>query len=199
MARVHADGMKHAGSSPLPWKSYWRMKRAKIPESVIVGRRLRGSALADYLRWRLAMLEAPKYLRLDRVWAGARETLAYAQRSRWEVVVVTLRASRTRLDRQLAQLGLRDAIAMVLSAPAPAGEHWRAKVALAERLAGRLGWFIGDTETDLRAGRALGLRTVGVTCGLRNQRLLAAERPDMIVGSLAAWLRRIRRHPRSKA
>ena len=54
------------------------------------------------------------------------------------------------------------------------------------------GWFIGDTETDIRCGKALGIKTVGVTFGIRAHDLISKENPDIIVNSpaeLVSWLR----------
>ena len=48
------------------------------------------------------------------------------------------------------------------------------------------GFFIGDTETDIRAGKVLGLKSIAVTFGIRNADILMREEPDIILNSPAA-------------
>lgn len=50
-------------------------------------------------------------------------------------------------------------------------------------------WMVGDTVTDLQAGRAAGLRTYGVTWGTHDRARLEAERPDVVSDDLADLLR----------
>ena len=45
-------------------------------------------------------------------------------------------------------------------------------------------WMIGDTVTDLQAGRAAGLRTFAVTWGTHDAERLAGERPDVLARDL---------------
>ncbi|MFM8328051.1 MAG: HAD family hydrolase [Pirellulaceae bacterium] len=52
------------------------------------------------------------------------------------------------------------------------------------------GWVIGDTETDLRAGKKLGLRQVAVAFGIRDAIILGKENPDLLFdqpSQLANW------------
>jgi phosphoglycolate phosphatase len=46
-------------------------------------------------------------------------------------------------------------------------------------------WMVGDTVHDLRAGRAAGMRTCAVTYGIGDPGDLAAERPDLLLDTLA--------------
>jgi phosphoglycolate phosphatase len=46
-------------------------------------------------------------------------------------------------------------------------------------------WMVGDTVHDLRAGRAAGMRTCAVTYGIGAPDELAAERPDLLLDTLA--------------
>jgi len=43
---------------------------------------------------------------------------------------------------------------------------------------------VGDTVTDLQAGRAAGLRTFGVSWGTHDARRLAEVAPDHLAGDL---------------
>lgn len=49
-------------------------------------------------------------------------------------------------------------------------------------------WFVGDSEVDVEAARAAGVRVALVTTGLADATAAAALRPDLIVGNLADLL-----------
>jgi phosphoglycolate phosphatase len=49
-------------------------------------------------------------------------------------------------------------------------------------------WMVGDTVTDLEAGRAAGLRTYGVSWGTHDAARLAEAEPDALEADLAALL-----------
>jgi phosphoglycolate phosphatase-like HAD superfamily hydrolase len=44
--------------------------------------------------------------------------------------------------------------------------------------------IVGDTEVDIRAGKAVGIKTVAVLSGIRSRAALEAEAPDAIVDDL---------------
>ncbi|NTX11691.1 HAD-IA family hydrolase [Myxococcus sp. CA051A] len=62
--------------------------------------------------------------------------------------------------------------------------------ALAELKTGGL-WMVGDTTLDLRAGKAAGLRTYGVTWGTHPVEELAGETPDELQPDLRRLLERL--------
>lgn len=49
-------------------------------------------------------------------------------------------------------------------------------------------WFVGDSEVDVEAARAAGVRVALVTTGLADATVAAALRPDLIVGNLSDLL-----------
>ena len=59
------------------------------------------------------------------------------------------------------------------------------EAALAELgVAAHAAWMVGDGPVDVRAGRAGGTRTVGISHGLHSEEELTAVAPDVMVGSL---------------
>lgn len=48
-------------------------------------------------------------------------------------------------------------------------------------------WMVGDTVYDMQAAKAAGLRTCAVTYGIGSAEALAAERPDLMLDSLAEF------------
>jgi phosphoglycolate phosphatase len=48
--------------------------------------------------------------------------------------------------------------------------------------------YVGDTHTDMQAGRAAGMKTVGVLTGFDELKLLQKEKPDAIIDSIGHLL-----------
>ncbi len=44
--------------------------------------------------------------------------------------------------------------------------------------------YVGDTRTDMQAGKAAGMRTVGVLTGFDEYEILEKENPDAIIDSV---------------
>lgn len=112
-------------------------------------------------------------------------------------VLVTLRHDPEALRWQLEGLGLRPLFSRVLSTPAVAGlgEQGRTKADLVREALGAQrfeGWFVGDTATDILAGRELGLKTAAVTFGIRTAAEFAPLAPDRLLADpaeLEGWAR----------
>jgi phosphoglycolate phosphatase-like HAD superfamily hydrolase len=51
----------------------------------------------------------------------------------------------------------------------------------ADAVAGQAALFVGDTSTDIEAGRAAAVRTVGVTYGVSQEAEIRAARPDHVL------------------
>ena len=49
--------------------------------------------------------------------------------------------------------------------------------------------LISDTESDIKAGNALGLRTIAVLNGIRNKALLMMSNPDLICNTVTDLLK----------
>ena len=45
-------------------------------------------------------------------------------------------------------------------------------------------WIVGDTEADVLAGRAMGISTIALTCGIRSNSQLAQLQPTLIKADL---------------
>jgi phosphoglycolate phosphatase len=53
--------------------------------------------------------------------------------------------------------------------------------------------IVGDTEIDIRTGKALGLKTVALLSGIRSHERLAEEHPDCIVEDINALPQLVKR------
>ena len=183
--RLYVDLMNELGGEPLSKWEYWRSKRDRVPEKAIAERSGLQGRWNEYKRRRVDLIETVEYLNHDLTWPGIEEMLE-GLRTKSLVYLVTLRQSSDQLERQLAQLGLSRLFHGVLRALPEAGAENRGhvKAELVRKALGagsRPGWFVGDTETDLEAGRLLDLRTAAVTFGIRSEQLLGRLSPDVVL------------------
>jgi phosphoglycolate phosphatase-like HAD superfamily hydrolase len=100
-----------------------------------------------------------------------------------------VRSNREALERQLTRLKLRHFFKAVLTEPAadPADAQ---KARLIRRYGAQQdlltygSWIIGDTEADIGAGQLLGLTTVAVRCGIRDDGQLARMNPSYLIDDI---------------
>jgi len=169
---------------------YWRRKRARVPEDLILAE-LGASKLApDYLRRRLELIETPYYLAYDRCWPWVEEILTDLL-DRHDMVLVTVRSHRPALLEELERLDLARFFREVLSVPSERDVD-RQKADLIRDYLQRHrelpqgSWMVDDTEADMAAGRLVGLLTAGVLCGIRDREHLAGAQPDALVDDIRA-------------
>jgi phosphoglycolate phosphatase len=168
-------------------EAYWAAKRTRCNEGEIL--RLTGaeSILAEYQQERSRRIESEEYLEFDRIQVG---TISALEQFSLQAVqcVVTLRTNRQTLERELERLDLVKYFTHILSSAPNTADRWVIKRDLIHNARpednGPEHVFIGDTETEVITGRALGFRTVAVTCGIRSRDLLAATGPDHIIDEM---------------
>jgi phosphoglycolate phosphatase-like HAD superfamily hydrolase len=193
--------VRQLGGEPLDKYEYWDEKRANVPEREIVGRSLDEKQVDRYLTARMELIEESGFLRLDRVWEELSRTypklfLAHP------ATVVTLRTNDDSLGEQLRCLGIDSWFRNVLSWPntGQVDNRWQIKVEMIEKsglldsLDPRDCVFVGDTETDILAGRHFGMKTLAVAFGIRSRELLVPCQPDEIFDSpdaFSAYLRTV--------
>ncbi len=185
---VHRDLVLRHGGRPLDREEYWEAKRNRVPEAEIL---TRAGVSPEADSERLRDLEAPESLALDRPWPWTVAVLE--DLAGWgPLALVTLRNHRDRLADQLAALDLVLPFKRIV---AGRGDGTReAKVGLL-RDSG-IAWgpgsvLVGDTEVDVASGKALGLRTIALTCGIRSRALLESWAPDALLTDLRnvlGWL-----------
>jgi HAD superfamily hydrolase (TIGR01549 family) len=126
-----------------------------------------------------------------RAFAGVAETLAMVKPLRQaglRTAVATTKKTLT-AERVLGGLGLAEHFDLILGTEAPM-PHKPAPdllLACAQRLARdpRRGLMVGDTERDVLAGRAAGMRTCGVTYGVLGVEGLTPHAPDFLIDGFA--------------
>ena len=188
--QIYVDIVKELGGTPISKESYWHNKRNKVPElKNLIASDLHPDTLSYYQITRKERIETNAYLTYDKVWP---ELLLYIPNSplRGKLTLVTFRKIPRTLKKELCDLGISSWFKDVLSTNGDVNHRDRheGKVNLIrDHYKSDLnGFFIGDTETDIRAGKALGLKSIAVTFGIRNADILMREEPDIILNSPAA-------------
>jgi phosphoglycolate phosphatase len=193
--RVHQGTVEELGGRPLPQSEYWKAKRNRVPEPEILARTgLSPAAAAQAEAERLRRIETSQYLTLDLPWPWSAAVLGELARFA-PIALVTLRSHPDRLAKQLDALDLIRHLECVV---AGRGDGTTAAKAALIRQSG-IFWnsgsvLIGDTEVDVESGRALGLRTVALGCGIRTPALLEICSPDALLEDLRqvpAWLDKV--------
>lgn len=193
--RLYADLVREQGEIPIPKNEYWEAKRQRIPDAEILGRSHLAKWCEEFRAIRKDRIETTDYLEYDQVWHGISDSLKQLS-ERFSLFLVTLRSSRNALLWQLRYLQLHNYFTAILSESGDLrpSDKPSIKVNLIRKYLDNNkleGWFIGDTETDIRAGQRLGLRTVAVTFGIRTVEQLNLTQPDVILKTpqdLIHWL-----------
>ena len=184
--RLHGDLVAAAGGQPLPAAEYWDLKRRRTPEREILARTgISAETATEVAAHRDLLIEDEAYLRLDRPWPWTAGVLAELARMApaAPLALITLRHHRDRALAQLAALGLDRHFVHVLVGRSDGTAEAKAVLA-AEIDPDPRSVLVGDTEVDVASGKALGLLTVAVTCGLRDAGHLAAAGPDLLLDDL---------------
>jgi len=177
----------------LPKAEFWRLKRAQVPEWQIG--RLSGLDPVQaraFAAMRARIVHDVPYLVHDRLLPGAVATLEACQRAGIDLVVMTMRR-----DRELAEPLKRHHLERFFppSHRYCIGDtdtktddvHDKPKLmarALAELPPATDTWMVGDTEADIAAAQAHGIKIVAVLSGIRDRTQLAQHDPDYIVDDL---------------
>ena len=180
--RIYSEVLKGLGGEPVGMEAYWEMKKERVPEDKIAG--LKDEAFARYSSERTAKMESAEYLALDTLLDGACDTIRGLS-ERHELFIVTMRKKRGLLICQLMDLGVYGSFTGVFNAGDSADPLGAKASAMRSfnAVAGR-DIMVGDTELDIRAGKASGLRSCAVLTGIRSERLLRLENPDFVIDSI---------------
>jgi len=97
------------------------------------------------------------------------------------VIVVVTSSSRSAVRRILAQSSLADCVSLIYGGTQPGSKA--EKISLAREECGTAPddtYMIGDTVSDIRHGKAAGVKTIAVTWGFHARDLLLRESPDHV-------------------
>ena len=181
--RLHVDLVEAGGgTSPIERADYVTAKRARVPEPRIVASCFGSTRDVDrYMTARAAQIELRRYLAYDQAFPWTTDSLSSLRRG-CGVHLITARKRPAALDAQLRDLGLATLLDSVTTVPD--GDK-AAAIAAHPAFDRDRAMIVGDTELDIVAGAALGIPTVAVTSGLRDETRLREAGAVHITASIA--------------
>ena len=181
--RLYAVFRELAGCACLSFGEYWGLKREQVSNVQILSERLKWSEpeIRSFSEAWSLRIEDPRYLALDQPFTGVQDTLT-ALRAHATLHLCTNRRHRVRTEEQLESLAMADFFRTIMITEQKVAKDQLIRDRVSD-LSGR-DWLVGDTEEDIRVGRACGLRTCAVTNGFRSAARLARGLPDRIVASV---------------
>jgi phosphoglycolate phosphatase len=171
-----------SGINSISFSEYWKAKRSGIKQSELLKNySLDGSHKhRDFMEKWLKKIEEPKRLREDSLIEGAKAFLLEANKY-FQVICITNRQFRNRLLDQMKYLGIEKNFSKILNTSGKTSKHCLVKSNLTININDI---FIGDSDEDIRAGKELGLFTIGVTSGGSTRFRLKGYKPNIIIDSV---------------
>jgi len=183
--RVYAENTTAFGGHPLQRAAYWDLKRKKTKWDQLLP--LSGLPIdiqQQFLDEFIKKIESPDYLKLDTLFPAALAALDMLS-AEHECYLVSLRRNRENLLLELEWLNLAPHFKQILTGHSES-DGYDVKIALIkDRLGDDKGVIIGDTEADIVTGKELGLTTVAVKSGIRDEQFLAALNPDHLLNDIS--------------
>jgi phosphoglycolate phosphatase len=202
--RELSQGLENISLQPnlqvLSKEQFWEMKQNRIPDREIA----RQSGLQDdeidfFIRRVVKIVNCSDLLQQDKIQIGASWALKLLHSEGFKLVLVTLR-DRTEATEMLEKYNLRGLFSGIYGSDncqAAYQNYTELKTQFLARAitecdsrANRNGaWIIGDTEADILAGKAMQIRTIGLTCGIRSYHQLSQLQPTTIETDLLSAAR----------
>lgn len=172
---------------------FWQLKRAQVPERQIGQQSgLDDVQAQEFARLRRQTVHSLPYLEYDTPIAGATETLERIQALGIDLAVMTMRRT-SELEEAFSRCDLGRFFApdrrYCLSEDYVKTTDVADKPLLMQRAIAELppaeNWMVGDTEADIAAAKAHGLKVISVLTGIRDRTQLSQHQPDWVVTDLA--------------
>jgi len=176
--RLYVNLLSHGGFDTVDLGTYWTMKRNRVLEEDVAAKTTSIIFAKYYAKKRMGLIETMDYLILDNLFDGLRTVL-----DKWsfyhDLYLVTSRHDEINLNNQLLLFDLHKYFKCIYVS----GElEIKKECLIKHEISNRKECIIvGDTETDIEAGKFLGIKTAAVTSGIRKKRLLTTYSPDILI------------------
>ncbi|AFZ45250.1 Haloacid dehalogenase domain protein hydrolase [Halothece sp. PCC 7418] len=184
--------------TPLTKEQFWQMKQERVCDQEIALRSgLQLQHIPYFVEQVRAIVNEPFLLRKDKFHQGVNWALALLHSQGVRLVVVTLRCQEqvTQLLRNYGLLRLLSGVYGTDDETAAYPNNIELKTALLKQALAEQGnehvCMVGDTEADVLAAQALGIRAIALTCGIRSHNYLQQFEPDHIESNLLNTAHRI--------
>ena len=181
---LHLDIVNEAGfHTSYSKETYMALKRMKIPEAEIISFIAEPKKREFYLEQREKRIEEWKYLAQDTLFPWSKTALEQLRQHN-TIILCTQRKNSALLFRQLLYLGIQDVfhdqiISFDKKAETIKQHPWFEK---------EKSLIVGDTEVDIETGKVLGIKTIAVASGMRNEEFLRKLKPDFVMKDISEVL-----------
>jgi phosphoglycolate phosphatase-like HAD superfamily hydrolase len=185
-------------ATPLSKEQFWQMKQERVCDQEIALRSgLQVQHIPYFVQQVRAIVNEPFLLRKDKFHQGVNWALARLHSEGVGLVIVTLRCQEqvTQLLRNYGLLRLFNGVYGTNDETIAYANNVECKTALLKQAvaeqASEHACMVGDTEADILAAQAVGIRAIALTCGIRSFSYLQQFNPDHIETNLlhtAHWL-----------
>ena len=187
--QCYSDILIKNGYKPLSIEKYWQLKRGKCNLRRILVKTDAEELYDLFLKRWLSHIEKKKYLTLDKLQFGAKDTLKNFKRDGFELALVTMRNNKNNLYWQLDKLKLTKYFKKIIVVGSKNGLNAKfepVRQYLKDSSVDKIFW-IGDTEADILAANKLGIKIVIVENGLRTREYLKFMGQKFIFESLTIY------------
>ena len=183
---VYETILRKHGLPSLEKGVFLELKRQKVPLTELLARTGDQNLPESFKKEWLENIETAASLRHDRLFEHTVDTLQKLA-ARYALYLVTLRKKPELLVEELDRFGIKNMFTDILVGSEEGAGH-ESKIQKMEILAKPGDIMVGDSETDIRAGKGLGMITIAVENGWRSRELLEKESPDYFIGSISELL-----------
>jgi phosphoglycolate phosphatase len=182
--QVYSELVEKYAGRPLPNDRYWSEKRLKTKWPTLLSQSLIAEDRASqFMQDFIGLIEQPDKLKIDPLFPGSLATLKLLSRQ-YRLCLVSLRRNKGALLDQVSDLGLEEFFDKVLTGHSETtDEDVKSELIKSLAVSGR-DVIVGDTEADVLTGKLLGLKTVALTSGIRDEGLLRALKPDLVLQNI---------------
>lgn len=178
---VYLSCIAARGGTALPLLQYKELRRSNQPyEYLCAQSNIPSASVTAVKEYIYNTIEQHEMLALDSLFRDTLSSLSQLQKN-YLLGIVTRRQHHDRLLTQLNNFGIGTFFTYVCS------NATQTKIQQIQRVTTPTSndVLVGDTNEDIQTGKTLGIRTVGITTGLRERKVLAIDSPDVIVDSLS--------------
>lgn len=157
---------------------YWKLKQNRIKREEILRMSNYEESDFNFLNQWLEEIETKKYLKMDKLKEGVKETLNRWKFKGYYIVLVTMRRNKENLLWQLKENNIFDSFDEIIcygKNDSKIVNDINAKYNLTKHFKFKEAIFIGDSEEDMNAAKLLGIKSIAITTGIRNKIFLDAD------------------------
>ena len=184
--RLYREILKENNKKFISEKDYLRLKRQKKDIKEILIKTEAEDILKKFKKEWKKNIESQNFLKFDSISLSTRKKL-FDLKKNYKLILVTLRNNPKSLNIQLKKEGIKEIFDKILvKSPENHKLKWKTKYQIIKKYGNynKKSIIIGDTETDILAGKALGIKTVAVTSGMRDKEFLKKYKPDLLIKNI---------------